>query len=203
MEYKCNEDKFLVSDPDQSFVVEFHSNEDGLYAAKPGPKYFRFIETKIRQKIQENETIFLETLNERLHTFSEEEIERGRKGRKLYHAISAPDLTVMKKYYNQLCDNDVPWEDIVLADKIFGWDVSTAKGRWVKKRPNRVMYEEIHIPRELLTQNSRVEVCIDLMFINNCVFLLQQQLTKLYRSCASLPSRASKYWATALKLLMR
>ena len=51
----------------------------------------------------------------------------------------------MKKYYNQLCDNDVPWEDIVLADKIFGWDISTAIGRWVKKRPNRVMYEEVHI----------------------------------------------------------
>ena len=58
MEYKCNEDKFLVSDPDQSFVVEFHSNEDGLYAAKPGPKYFKSIEMKNKQKNQENETSF-------------------------------------------------------------------------------------------------------------------------------------------------
>ena len=87
--------------------------------------------------------------------------------------------------------------------KIFGWDVSTAKGRWVKKRPNRVMYEEIYIPRELIVQNSRVELCIDLMFINNCVFLTAIDKTIPFRSCASLPSKASRHWATVLKLLMR
>ena len=103
----------------------------------------------------------------------------------------------MKKYYNQLCDHDVPWEDIVLADKIFGWDISTAIGRWVKKRPNRVMYEEIYIPRELIVQNSRVELCIDLMFINNCVFLTAIDKTIPFRSCASLPSKASRHCATA------
>ena len=117
IEYKYDEDKFIVSDPDESFTVEFHSNEDGLYAAKPGPKYLKFIEMKNKQKLRENETSFLQTLNDRLQNFSEEEIERGRRARKLYHAISAPNLTVMKKHYNQLCDNDVPWEDVVLAEK--------------------------------------------------------------------------------------
>jgi len=117
IEYKYDEDKLIVSDPDESFSVEFHSNEDGLYAAKPGPKYLKFIEMENKQKLRENETSFLQTLNDRLQNFSEEEIERGRRARKLYHAISAPDLTVMKKHYNQLCDNDVPWEDVVLAEK--------------------------------------------------------------------------------------
>ena len=28
--------------------------------------------------------------------------------------ISAPDLTVMKKHYNQLCDIDIPWEDVLV-----------------------------------------------------------------------------------------
>jgi len=59
----------------------------------------------------------VQTLTERMKGFSDDEIERGRKARKLYHAISAPDLSVMKKYYDQLCDNTVPWEDIVLAEK--------------------------------------------------------------------------------------
>jgi len=98
----------------------------------------------------------------------------------------------MKIYYNQLYDNDVPWEDVVLADKIFGWSVSTVKGRLGKKRPNRVMYEEVHIPRELIVQNNRVELCIDLIFINNCVLLTAIDKTIPFWSCASLPSRASK-----------
>ena len=105
--------------------------------------------------------------------------------------------------YDQLCDNTVPWEDIVLAEKIFGWDISTAKGRWTKQRPRRVKYEEVNIPRELIIQNSRVELCIDLMFINKCVFLTAIDKTIPFRSCASLPSKAPKYWATALSLLIR
>jgi len=78
---------------------------------------------------------------------------------------------------------------------IFGWDVSTAKGRWVKK-----MYEEVYILRELIVQNSRVELYIDLMFI---VFLTAIDKTIPFRSCTSLPSKASRHWATALRLLMR
>ena len=203
IEYKYEEDMFVVSDPEESFIVKFHSNEDGLYAAKPGPKYMKFIEMKNKQKLREYETSFVQTLNEQLKNFSAGEIERARKARKLYHAISAPDLTVMKKHFNQLCDNEIPWDDVVLAEKIFGWDVSTAKGRWIKKRPNRVKYEEVDIPRELIVQNSRVELCIDLMFINNCVFLTAIDKTIPFRSCASLPSKASRHWATALRLLMR
>ena len=58
IEYKCDEDKFLVSDPDQSFTVEFHSNEDCLYAAKPGPKYLKYIETKKKTNLKK-ESSFL------------------------------------------------------------------------------------------------------------------------------------------------
>ena len=145
IEYKYDEDKFIVSDPDESFTVEFHSNEDGLYAAKPGPKYLKFIEMKNKQKLRKYETSFVQTLNEQLKNFFAGEIERGCEARKLYHAISAPDITVMKKHFNQLCDNEIPWEDVVLAEKIFGWDVSTAKGRWVKKRPNRVKKKSIFL----------------------------------------------------------
>ena len=98
IEFKYDKDMFILSDPDVSFTVEFHSNEDGLYAAKPGPKYLKFIEMKNKQKHREYETNFVQTLNEQSKIFSAGEIERGRKARKLYHAISAPDLTVMKKH---------------------------------------------------------------------------------------------------------
>ena len=206
----------MVSDPDKSFTVKFESNEDCLYVTKPGPKYLKFIKMKNNLKngsemreieqgsnLTECSITCVQTLTERMKGFSDDEIERGRKARKLYHTISAPDLNVMKKYYDQLCDNNVPWEDIVLAEKIFGWDISTAKGRWTKQRPRRVKYEEVNIPRELIIQNSRVELCIDLMFINKCVFLTAIDKTIPFRSCASLPSKAPKYWATALSLLMR
>ena len=41
------------------------------------------------------------------------------------------------------------------------------------------------------------------MFINNCVFLTAIDKTIPFWSCASLPSKASRHWATVLKLLMR
>ena len=114
IEYKYDEDMFIVSDSDESFTVEFHSNEDGLYAEKPGPKYLKLIGMKNKQKFRQYETSFVQKLNEQLTNFSAGEIERARKA---YHAISAPDLTVMKKHFNQLCSNDISWEDVVLAEK--------------------------------------------------------------------------------------
>ena len=48
---KYKEDMFLVSDPDESFIVEFHSNEDGLYAAKPGKEYLKFVEISDNVKL--------------------------------------------------------------------------------------------------------------------------------------------------------
>ena len=41
---------FVISDPEESFIVKFHSNEDGLYAAKPGKKYSKFVEMKNKKK---------------------------------------------------------------------------------------------------------------------------------------------------------
>ena len=233
IEYKYDEDVFLVSNPNKNFTIKFESNEDLLYVAKPGQKYLDFVKEINEKEDKKKKTgtlkangpatmeasfiqvmadeanssgfhvSMVQTLKERLEAFTEEEIKRGRKARKLYHAISAPSMKTMKKFYDQLHGNDVPWKDVELADKMFGWDISTTKGRWVKKQPKRVVYEEVEIPRELIVQNSRIELCIDLMFIKNFVFLTAIDKTLPFRSCLSLPSRASKHWATALKLLMR
>ncbi len=49
IEYTYDEDMFIISYLDESFTVEFHSNKDCLYVAKPGPKYLKFIEMKNKQ----------------------------------------------------------------------------------------------------------------------------------------------------------
>ena len=119
----------------------------------------------------------VQTLKERLEAFTEEEIERGRKARKLYHAISAPSMKTMKKFYDQLHGNDVPWKDVELADKMFGWDISTAKGRWVKKRPKRVVYEVVEIPREFIVQTAELN-CVSILCLLRIVCFLQQLIRR-------------------------
>ena len=57
-------------------------------------------------------------------------------------------------------------EYIEIAEKIFGQDVSTLKGRKTRQRPKVVVDNFIEIPRELIDNNQELILCIDIMFIN-------------------------------------
>jgi len=73
-------------------------------------------------------------------------------------------------------------EDINNAEKIFGKDVSTLKGRSTQKKPIPVIDESIEIPKEIIDNNQKNTLYMDIMFINQQAMLTAVDKVIKYRS---------------------
>jgi hypothetical protein len=98
---------------------------------------------------------------------------------------------------NAIRNNPVTTEDVNIAEKIFGPDVATLKGKTTHRAPIPVIEDCIEIPRELITAQYSVTLCLDGMKVNDFSFLttisknlmyqtaryIQRPLTSIYRKC--------------------
>ena len=69
---------------------------------------------------------------------------------------------------NQSKNAPVSVEDVNLAEKIFKTDVATCKGMSTRPSPPVVTTNNlIEFPKELVTAGRKIELAIDIVFINN------------------------------------
>ena len=88
---------------------------------------------------------------------------------------------------NKMKNCPVKPEHVDLAFKIFGQDVSTLKGKSTRPNPGRVETDMIFdLPSELLGNNQRLELCMDVMHVNGVPFLLSIDRRIKYRSVVAL-----------------
>ena len=57
-------------------------------------------------------------------------------------------------------------EDVNIAERIYGKDIATLKGKNTRRTPNIIVNDEIEIPKELLEHNRELELCMDTMIVN-------------------------------------
>ena len=57
-------------------------------------------------------------------------------------------------------------EDINIAQNIFGPDMAPLKGKSTCKKPQPVLEDWIELPQEILEKHRKIELCIDVMYIN-------------------------------------
>ncbi|CAJ1953169.1 unnamed protein product [Cylindrotheca closterium] len=63
-------------------------------------------------------------------------------------------------------------EDVNISEKIYGPSFSTIKGKQKRPTSKAVVDDWIEMPKELLKHNSNLDLCIDIMFINNVAFFV-------------------------------
>ncbi|KAG7364548.1 reverse transcriptase RNA-dependent DNA polymerase [Nitzschia inconspicua] len=90
---------------------------------------------------------------------------------------------------NSIKDCPVTVDDINLAEKIYGPDVATIKGKATRTRPIPVVNDIIEIPKELIAAQHDVEMSIDTLFVNSMPFLATISHNIKYRTCNFVPSR--------------
>ena len=73
---------------------------------------------------------------------------------------------------NMLKDCPISNDDIANANKIFGMDLATIRGKTVRRCPKRVITDYLNIPRMLVDANQRVTLAADVMFVNSVPFLV-------------------------------
>jgi len=62
-------------------------------------------------------------------------------------------------------------EDVNIAEKIFGPDIGSLKGKTTRQKPLPVVDDFIEIPKGLVDKQQNVTLCIDVLKINGIPFL--------------------------------
>ena len=93
--------------------------------------------------------------------------------------------------------------DIQLAQKIFGLDVATIKGKTTCVAPMTVKFDTIHIPCKLCMAQSNLELCIDTMFVNSMVFLAMISKRICYRTATWIQFREMSSYRSVLDRLFK
>ena len=94
-------------------------------------------------------------------------------------------------------------EDITIAERIFGPDIATLKGKSVRRRPPTVRQDNIEVPEEILRLDEDIILYIDNMFINGLPFLSTNGNWIKYAKTVPLKNRTTKELYEALDEVLR
>jgi hypothetical protein len=124
------------------------------------------------------------TVEENKSFYTPRQFERAKRARNLLEAAGSPSVEDLKTIIkmNLIDNNPVTIADVQLAEKIFGPDVATLKGKSTRRRPTAVTSDSIPIPPELIAAQHDVTLCIDDMFVNGEAFFTTISKNIRYRT---------------------
>ena len=134
------------------------------------------------------------TVSENMKGYTLRQRERAKAARKLYHNVGTPTIESFKALLrsNIIQNCLVTVEDVTIADKIYGPDISSLKGKSMRRKPKPVKKDTIEIPKELIAKNHDIDLCIDTMFMNECGMLTAIDKTIKFRSLVPMNTKQNK-----------
>jgi hypothetical protein len=113
------------------------------------------------------------TIDENKSFFTDRQIERATRARTLLHTLGCPTLKDLKAIIrmNSIQNCPVTSSDLDLAEKIFGKDIATIKGKTTRQKPTPVVSDIVDIPPDLMEAQREVDLCFDTVLINEVPFL--------------------------------
>ncbi len=162
-------------------VVKFECSPDGLYQFKVSKQYR---DTLIKDQEQEGTSNLISTVAENRAGYTQRQYERAKEARRLYHIVGTPTVENFKSLLrmNVIKNCPVTTEDVNIAEKIFGKDISSLKGKSTRRKPKPVRADLIEIPKELIEKHHEVELCMDTMYVNECGMLTAIDKSLKFRS---------------------
>jgi hypothetical protein len=133
--------------------------------------------------------LLVSTVKENCLGYTECEYQHAKLAQRVYHLVGAPTI---ENFKHILCvggiqNCDLTPQDVEIAEKIFGPDVSELKGKSTRRKPKIVKYDVIAVPCEL--KQRLLELAIDIMFICSIPMLTTIDRTIKFRSLVILNSR--------------
>jgi len=127
----------------------------------------------VENKNTNNTGVCLHTNATQVEGYTNRQVVRADRARKLYHMLGAPTIANLKAVLRQnlLRNCPVTTEDVNLAEEILGPDISTLKGRSTRPSPTTVVDDLIEIPEELKEKNQYIDLAIDIILINRIILL--------------------------------
>jgi hypothetical protein len=188
--------------------LEFKPLKNGLYVWKPknyDVREYALLQLRDLPSLENEQGMsFVNTLEENKSFYTNREIARAKAAREYFHAMgtpSIPDLLAMIRM-NLVKDCPITTEDVRLAEKIFGPDVGTIKGKTVRRTPAPVVKDEIDIPAELIQAQKNVTLDMDGLTVNTQKFLTTISRKLYYRTAHHVTSRTTESYKTAVDSLV-
>ncbi len=162
-------DKYRItydSKDDDAFIV--HLTGKPVQFERLGNNLYVFTPPVKRNTLQ-----LLNTVEENKTFYTQRQFERAKRARDLYHALGTPLINDFKAILrmNTVTNNPVTTEDIKIAENIFAKDIGAMKGKTTRRKPAPVVSDYIEIPKELISAQREVTLCIDGMKVNGLAFI--------------------------------
>ena len=192
------DDAFYVHTPRKT--VRFTRDKSGLYAHQPSRSAATVHDTPATHTMTH-----LQTVDENMKFYTPREIKRAKQARELLSILGSPSVRDLKKALamNAIANCPITTADVELAEAIFGPDLGTLKGKTTRKTPAPLVTDKISIPKELYERRDALELCIDIMFVNEMPFLSTISRAIYYRTAQSLPTRTHRDIYKALDEVIR
>jgi hypothetical protein len=156
-------------------------------------------------KTPQFEHLLLNSVEENKSFYTEQQFERAKLARDLYHSLGTPSINDFKAMLrmNVINNNPVTTDDIKIAKKIFGPDIGALKGKTTRRKPAPVVNDQIEIPQELISAQRKVTLCIDAMEVNGMVFLTTISKNLYYCTAQHVSHKTSAAYQEALSDVFR
>ena len=147
----------------------------------------------------------MDTVRSNKEGFTPAQLKAAEAARSAMHIVGAPDIKNIKyAIRGGLFKNcSITEEAINNAEKIYGPDGSTLKGKSTRPTTTKEVDDWIEIPEELYERNQKLELCIDVMYVNNAKFLNGIDKTIRFRNCVPLQGRTMEQMREAIDVMLR
>jgi hypothetical protein len=128
----------------------------------------------IETRASENGRSFINTVADNSAKFTSRELIAAKLARKIQNTIGHPSTTTYINIINKTLLKDCPVteQDVRNAELIFGPNLGSIKGKTGRSSSTPVLGEYHALPSSILTTYKNVTLCVDIMFINQIIFLI-------------------------------
>ena len=157
--------------------------KDKIYKYRPDPDHLKGFEG--RKDLKTSSTGFMKILKENKTFYTSRQQARAKKARALLYFTECSSLNDFRHMvqFNVIKNNSVTMKDIEIAESIFGKDVELLKGKTIKQKAASVVEDYIKILKALMKSQRKVDLCADIMKINEMYFLVTVSKNMKYRTC--------------------
>ena len=123
--------------------------------------------------------------------------------RDLLSQIGYPSEADYKKIvvHGVVDDGDITMKQIKDAHDTFGQDIYDIKGKWVRRKPERVNQNYVAVPKSIAQRHKKVTLSIDIMFIQNTPMLVTVSHHIKFTTIATMDNRNPKNILRELKIV--
>ena len=168
-------DKFPIyyDQPNNAFLIKISDTQTITFHRQGGLFVY---DTTSTSTLKQNH-LFLQTVAENKKKFSDDEITKAELARRLYITLGRPSFRSFRwmLLHKKIKNTDILPKDADNAEKIFGPDIGSLRGKTVRRRPKRVTiptYSPNGIPDDALHAIQQIILSSDIFYVDQLKFLV-------------------------------